>query len=453
MPQKSILTDMPLDPRNRQLLAMEKILQISRDMFATADLDELLNIIIARSMELLEAERATLFLYDSARNEMVSRIAAGAKEIRVPATAGIVGAAAASQTSLCIPDAYADPRFNREVDRQTGFVTRNLLAIPLRDYRGELVGVLEVLNKRGGAFSPDDMKLAETLAAQAGVVLQRARLLEHYIQKQRMEQSLAIARQIQQDLLPRQNPQADGFDIAGWSGPADETGGDIYDFFHLGAGRWTLMLADATGHGVGPALVIAEARAMLRALSADAAAPTQHCLDCHRRATDPACTPGIVNIPALMSKVNNLLVHDLSESRFVTCFFGLLDAAAGTVRYASAGQGPIICYNRSADKFDESSATALPLGVMDGLDFHEQVEHRLGVGDMLAVVTDGFFEAANAADEQFGTGRMCDILRACRDLPSEQIIARLRAAVDKFTAGAPQADDLTAIIVRRVAQA
>ena len=222
-----------MDPgeSERRLSALEKVLQISRDMVATADLDELLGVIIDRSMELLDSERATLFLYESEADELVSKIAAGEKEIRFSAKAGIAGAVVRTHDVLNIPDAYADGRFNREVDRQTGFRTRNILAVPLIDYSGDLVGVLEVLNKRDGDYSGGDISLARTLGAQAGVILQRARLLAHYVEKQRMEQSLAIARQIQQDLLPDADPQIEGFDVAGWSSPADETGGDIYDFF------------------------------------------------------------------------------------------------------------------------------------------------------------------------------------------------------------------------------
>ncbi|MDY7011765.1 MAG: GAF domain-containing SpoIIE family protein phosphatase [Planctomycetota bacterium] len=417
---------MPSPDREKRLSALEKVLQISRDMVATSDLDELLGVIIARSMELLEAERATLFLYDADSDELFSKIAAEAGEIRFPAGVGIAGAVVRSKQVLNVPDAYADERFNRNIDRQTGFRTRNILAVPLLDYAGELVGVLEVLNKRRSGFDNDDITLAETLGAQAGVVIQRARLLEHYLEKQRMEQALRIARQIQQDILPKENPRIAGFDMAGWSSPADETGGDIYDFLELGDGRWTFMLADATGHGIGPALVIAEARAMLRALSgAD------------------------LDIPAVMARVNDLLTVDLGQSRFVTCLFALLDGPVGIVRYVSAGQGPIIFYDRAADKFDELPATSLPLGILEGTEYNEQVNRRLAAGDMMILTTDGFFEAADAEGELFGTERMCQIIRRCRDLSADEIIQNLRQKLFEFTGPVPQADDLTAIIVKK----
>ncbi|MHC4718028.1 MAG: GAF domain-containing protein, partial [Planctomycetota bacterium] len=221
------------------MAAFEQVLQITRDMVATTDLDELLGVILDSSMKLLSAERATLFLYEPDTDEFVSRIAHGAEEIRFGASVGIAGAAGAGKEVLNIPDAYADERFNQEVDRETGYRTRNILAAPLRDHDGELVGVLEVLNKLGGPFTPEDVILAETLGAQAGVVLQRARLMEHYVEKQRMAQALSIARTIQQDQLPREEPCIEGFDVSGASWPADETGGDVFDWMDLGDGRLT----------------------------------------------------------------------------------------------------------------------------------------------------------------------------------------------------------------------
>src|SRR5262249_60870106 len=111
--------------------------------------------------------------------------------------------------------------------------------------------------------------LAEALAAQVGVAVQRATLLEHYVQKKQLEGALAIARDIQQSLLPRAAPQVPGYDLAGWSRPADQTGGDYYDFIPLGNGRLAVVVADASGHGIGAALMISETRALLRAFSGE----------------------------------------------------------------------------------------------------------------------------------------------------------------------------------------
>ena len=406
---------------------LQKVLEISRSMVAAADLDSLLLLIISRSMELLGAERATLFLYDAARDQLISRIAHGAEEIRMPADRGIAGACIRTRSVINVPDAYADERFNREIDRQTGFRTRNLLAVPLCDYAGDLVGVLEVINKAAGAFADYDINLAETLAAQAGVAIQRANLIRHFMEKQKMQRAMEIARDIQRGLLPKRNPTVAGFDIAGFSQPADETGGDIYDFVPLADGRVVVVVADAAGHGIGPALVIAETRAMLRALCGQ-----------------------VADVPVVLSAVNELLAADLGDARFVTCFFGVLDPPASCLTFASAGHGPMLFYDRQSDSFSQEVATGMPLGAFEDARFDQVIRHELRPGDFAAILTDGLFEAINANDQQFGVPRVMELLQCCRDMPAQETVEALRDTVMSYVGDQPQADDLTAVLIRRL---
>jgi phosphoserine phosphatase len=405
---------------------LERILDITRLMAATNDLGRLLRVIIDRSTELLDAERASLFVYEAEPDELVSYVATGVEEIRFPADRGIAGATIQGGRTIHVPDAYADPRFNREIDRQTGFRTREIVSVPLRDHDGQLVAVLQVLNKRGGAFRDADIALAETLAAQAGVALQRARLMEHYVREQEMRRAMAIAREIQQNLLPSEPPQVDGFDVAGASQPADDTGGDTFDFLALPDGRWMLVVADASGHGVGPALVIAETRAMLRAV----------------------CLQG-ADLPNLMGTVNTLLERDLAGGRFVTCFVGVLDAPAADLAYISAGHGPMLFYDRARDQFAEASAVQIPMGIMPELDFSDVAAHHFAPGDLAVICTDGIFEATDVQGEDFGVERTIEILRRDRDLPATRIVENLQQAVKAFTAGRPQSDDITVVAIRR----
>ncbi|MFP4053579.1 MAG: PP2C family protein-serine/threonine phosphatase [Phycisphaerae bacterium] len=409
------------DPRD-----LQQVLEITRTLAVEMDHDALLRLIIDRSVELLDAERGSLFLYDRDNDELYSTVATGTGEIRFPADRGIAGATIRGGKVLNVPDAYADDRFNPEVDRRTGFRTRNILCLPLRDYENELVGVLQVLNKRGGPFGRREEELAETLAAQAGVALQRAGLMRHYAEKQEMERAMSIARDIQRSLLPQHPPRIDGYDVAAFSRPADDTGGDVYDFLVLPDGRHMLVVADATGHGIGPALVIAETRAMLRAIS---------CSGC--------------DISAVLETANNLLHEDLGDDRFVTCFLGVLDAADARLQYAAAGHGPLLFYAREADRFARENATAVPLGIMDSMPFDDLRTVELAVGDFAAITTDGYFEAENDAGEMFGIERVEQVLRESRDLSAAEMIARLTDNVDRHATGLPQGDDLTAVVVKR----
>lgn len=405
-----------------------RLLEITRRLAAADDLDELLALVVDSSVELLGAQRSTVWLYEPDRNELVSRIATGVDELRVPAEKGFVGEAVhTGQTILC-RDAYSDARFNPEVDRQTGFVTRNLMSVPLRDFEGRVNGVLQVLNL-AGEITDANVALAETLGAQAGVAIQRAQLIGHYVEKQKMQRAMQIAREIQQGLLPKTAPVIEGFEVAGFSDPADETGGDTFDFIELPDGQWAFVVADATGHGIGPALVVAETRAMLRA-----------------GALLDARTEG--RVARMLATANRLLAADLDGSRFVTCFLGILEPATATLTWASAGHGPILFYHADEDRFEDVAATDVPLAILPDATFEGVETFRFRPGSLAIITTDGVFEAPNARGEMLGVEGMVAQLRATLDRPVGQMLCELRQAVQRHTAGTPQADDITAIAIR-----
>lgn len=416
---------------DRRIADLERLLEVSRRLGATVDLDPLLEAIAAAATQVLDCERATVFLLDRERDELHSRLATGleaspAAEIRFPVGRGIAGEVARTGAVVNIPDAYADPRFNPEFDKRSGFRTANLLTLPLTGHDGRIVGVLQVLNKRGGPFAPRDEEVAAFLGTQAGVALQRQALLEEYATKRRFERDLNIARDIQQGLLPKEQPQVAGFDIAGWNRPADLTGGDYYDFVPLADGGLAISIADVTGHGIGPALVVSEARALFRAVVRDA-----------------------TDLAADADRVQALLAQDLPEGRFVTVFCGVLDPVRGSVRFVSAGQGPILVYRHADGGMVELPTQGLPLGIVPELPYEPAVEQPLAEGDMLVLLTDGFFEWANPDGEQFGTERVHEVVHRHRADSAAALIAALHAAVLEFARGTPQGDDLTAVIVKR----
>jgi len=348
------------------------------------------------------------------------------EQFRVPASRGIVGEVVRTNTVINVPDAYKDARFNPDIDRKTGFKTRNMLTFPLVGYDNSVVGVLQVLNKRGGPFDAWDEELVHTFGAQAGLAVQRQLLLEQFAEKQRMQRDMDIAREIQQALLPSEAPTAAGFDIAGWSKPADETGGDCYDFFPLPSGHLAVTIADATGHGIGPALVIAECRALLRSAVS---------------MTD--------ELPRVATLVNRLLCDDLPDNRFVTAFFGVLVPELAEMKFVAAGHGPILAFRAASGELEQLQATSLPFGIMDDAPFDETATMSFAPGDMLLMLTDGFFEWANNDREQYGIARAGELVRQHRDRPAAEIIATIYKSVLDFSGGTPQADDLTAVIVKK----
>jgi serine phosphatase RsbU (regulator of sigma subunit) len=245
-------------------------------------------------------------------------------------------------------------------------------------------------------------------------------------QLDRVTHDLDIARSIQQELIPDQPPQLNDFEIAGWNQPADQTGGDYFDWQVLPDGRVAISVADATGHGIGPALVSTSCRAYARA-SLISNGTQDHLLD----------------------RLNGLLAQDLSENRFVTFVALLLDPRRATVKVNSAGHGPILWYHRDTDKIENIDAQGIPLGMIPGTSYCPGPEIQMASGDMLVLITDGFYEWENAGGEQFGINRLESVIRECRDYKPEEIIARLRSRVVDFCGGTKQQDDLTAVLLRR----
>lgn len=407
---------------SRQLLT---VLEVSRDLAETTNLLQLLGRITESALHVLNCERASVFLYDASTGELRSQVATGGQEIRFPATLGIAGEAFRTGTVVNVPDAYADTRFNREIDRRTGFRTRNLLTCPLNDRDNKPLGVLQVLNKRDGRFDDGDELLARTFGAQAGVAIQRQRLIEESVKKQRIERDLEIAGEIQQALLPKAPPVIERFDIAGWNRPADSTGGDLYDFVPTADGDLAVVVADVTGHGIGPALVMAECRALIRSAL--------------------LWTP---RVDQIFSQVNTILCDDLVDGRFVTTFLGILKPSLRKMEFLSAGHGPVLFREGATGAIRELPVDGCPLGIDSGIPFGEVRELPFATGDILAIVTDGFFEWTNESGEAFGIKRLGAEIDRNPSRPASAMIEQLHRAALDFAGDSPQLDDLTAVIVK-----
>jgi phosphoserine phosphatase len=406
---------------------LEHILEATRKLAQPLDLDTMLAHVIDEGRKVLRADRGTVFLYDARTDELFSKVATGTDTLRMPADKGIVGEAARTRQVVNVPDCYADPRFNREIDRQTGYRTRCPLSVPLIGYDDALVGVLQVLNKQDGIFTEDDEHIALALGAQCAVALQRARMLEEILAKEKMERELAVARDIQMRVFPKKIPELDGYDIAGWSRPADETGGDIFDVIRIADKSLLLLLGDATGHGIGAALSVTQVRSMLR-----------------------MCMRLGAGLDKSFQHINDQLSDDLASNRFVTAFLGVLDAAAHTIDYHSGGQGPILCLRSERGECEWLNPSTVPMGMMPGPPMKRPEPLMLGRGDILALITDGIYEYENPAAEQFEGKRVEELILEHQNEPMTSLVERIVRRVDEFAEGASQNDDMTLLLVRRL---
>jgi len=242
--------------------ALYALLELSKALSSVVDLDDLLTVIVERSSAVMEAERTSVFIYDSERERLWSRVAQGVDHgtIEVAVGSGVVGDVARTRELTNIPDAYADPRFNRDIDRKTSFRTAAILCAPVIGSKGSLLGVIESINKATGArFDEQDEKLMAALAAHVAVAIERAQTTEVQLENERFAESLRLANEIQMRMLPSGTislPANARFALHAYIRPAKQVGGDLYDFF------WTddvlrFCIGDVTGKGVEAAALTA----------------------------------------------------------------------------------------------------------------------------------------------------------------------------------------------------
>lgn len=406
--------------------ALGRILEVTRKLAAPFDLDTMLNEVVNAARTILDADRGSVFLYDPASDELCVQVATDMDAIRIPANKGIVGECAQTRTLINVPDCYADDRFNRDIDRQTGYRTRCMLTLPLIGYEDSLIGVLQILNKHSGVFDAQDEYVATALAAQAAVVLHRVKLTEAIIASEKLDREITVARDVQMGTLPKRMPSLPGFDIAGTFTPTDQTGGDLYDFVSVGDERLFVLMGDATGHGIGPALSATQVRAMLRvALRLGA------------------------GLDETFIHINNQLVEDLPDDRFVTAFFGLLDAAENVMAFHSGGQGPIMHFRAATGEYAWYEPSTFPLGYMEQTALGDAIRLSLEPGDILGLISDGIFEFENAEGVQFGQAGVTGVIDRGEFDSMSDLVAQMMEATYAHGGPVPQADDITIVLIRR----
>lgn len=413
---------------DRLLGDLRAIIEVSRAMAGERDLDRLLALILGAVRDLARAERASLFIVDHERGELWTRIAQQAGEIRLPLGSGLAGTVATTGMPINIPDAYADPRFNPEHDRSSGFCTRSLLSLPLRNHQGQIVGVLQVLNKKDGrAFDAYDEDILSALAAQAAVAIDTAQLIQRDLDRQRMARELELARTIQLALLPASPPELPGWRMSGFCRSCDETGGDYYDFIPVPGDGVDAVIGDISGHGIAAALMMSTARAFLRAL--------------HSQERDPA---------RLVSRLNDLLESDMAADAFMSLALCRC-SGDGTVQVVLAGHEPPLIH-RSGKGFDAPCEGGPLLSLVSGLNFRPATVPALAPGDLLVLATDGITEAHRRPGQAlFGTERLRRVVAEAAPGGALAVCQAVAAAVDDHLGDQTPHDDMTLAVVERTA--
>jgi sigma-B regulation protein RsbU (phosphoserine phosphatase) len=404
---------------DKKIQELNTLFDIGKELSATLDRDKIVALLTYAIMGELVVNRCAVFLRQGEVMQLVSDRGSQAGTLSIHCQEGkpflrrLCGTEKPFLVEECEDEGW------RGVLGELGLA----LVAPMR-YKEETRGVIGVGPKlAGAAFSEHDMEFLSTLGNYAMICLENARLFQEALEKQRMEEELAIARQIQQRLLPATVPTLPGFDLAGMNISSREVGGDYYDWIVFDARHCAVAIADVSGKGAPAALLMANLQASLRAL---------------------AVAHG--NVSEMVARINNLIHASTDLSKFITFFYAELDLEEKRLTYCNAGHNPPLLL-RVDDTVETLETGGLILGMMRDVPY-EVASVTLRPGDVLLMYTDGVSEALNGAEEELGEERLVAALREFRSLPAAEMVNRIYESVRAFSGDMPQSDDLTMVALR-----
>ena len=413
---------------------LRMLLDITRTISRSLDLDEVLNLVMDTLDSLLPYDAAGIYLVKcsgplpqgdgTADETCVFRTQAvrgydiaDLQELHLKMGEGLIGHVALSGKPFISHDVRKEPRYINARAR-----THSEMVAPIISNH-EVIGVFDLESDELNAYTKDDLDVLMLLSSQVAIIIEKVMLHEQLIEKQRLETQLEIARQVQLQLLPPRDPQLEGFDISGYNFPTEEVSGDYYDWVRIYEDQIGIVIADVSGKGVPAALLMAFLRASLRAASHIGYAPH-----------------------ISMSKVNYLLCESIERNQFVTAFYGILDATNRTLAYSNAGHNPPLLMDADGKaRFEERGG--VPLGMFRDSRYYEYYA-TIDPGQVLVLYTDGVTEAMNPAGEDYGRDRLVDAVRRCRDLSAREMIDFIHRDVVEWTDGLGLTDDVTFFIVK-----
>ena len=300
------------------------------------------------------------------------------------------------------------------------------LIVPLI-HEKNLIGILSLGRKKSGKFyRREDINLLNILANQGAIAIENALMLEEVIEKERMEEELNIARDLQVSMLPVECPQIEGFEIAAFSESAREVGGDFYDFIEIGADKMGVVIGDVTGKSVSGALVMSASRSIFRMLGDEK-----------------------LNVSESMIRANRRTIQDIKSGMFVALLYAVCEPETRSLSICSAGQTQPVFRSASSGEatLAETKGDSFPLGILEEANY-EETRLQLEPGDSVVLYTDGVVEAMNDNGELFSFDRLIEVVKESESRSAQSLLEEIKSQVNKFAGSAPQHDDITIIVIQ-----
>jgi phosphoserine phosphatase RsbU/P len=419
-----------LDVRPQEKL--KAILEISRTLAGTLEVESLLPKILDSLFNIFPAaDRGCILLKDPKTGKMVPRAMKHRHEHQdssVKLSRTILNAVLEQKKAILSADAATDTRFDSS-ESISALTIRSMMCVPMLDLQGEPVGVINIDTQNPVTqFKNEDLDIMAAVAGQAGLTYESAKLLNSYVQKQKQDSEMEIARNVQHALLPETLPEVEGYEFFAFYESAQAVGGDYYDVIPTDDGKIWLAFGDVAGKGVPASLVMSRLSSVVRSTC--------------EFVTDAA---------EAVCKINDHMCAKAVEGRFVTFVLFIIDTANHTMSLVNAGHmSPMI---RKPDGIVEEFAEetiGVPIGVIEGFPF-EKLERKLAPGETVVIYTDGVSEAMNAQQELYGIERLQEFVKSHTAKPSE-LGPQIREDVRKHAAGHPQNDDITLMAFGRVGE-
>jgi hypothetical protein len=422
--QTGFLTgDKAKDARNVAIL-----LDTIADVTAAQDLDSLLRSIVDKAIAITHAERGLLLLKDEESGALKIRVARDKTGQPLPPGLKYSQSIPQKVFETGKAETLMDAAGGGDVALGQSILDLRLVSVmcaPLTTAE-ETLGVLYVDSRASAkGFTKGDLELFQTLGSQCGLAIHNAKLVDAYLERQRLQHDLHVAKDIQQGMLPRKVIERPRVEIAGFNRPCEETGGDYFDYIPMRDRRMGVVIGDVSGHGIGAALFMATARALLRAFTYKVEHPSE-----------------------VLGEVNRFLERDMPAGSFMTLFFGEVNTKTGSFRYSSAGHNPVILFRKKTGSFEELEKTGPGLGLIEGVEYGLCETEPIGPGDILLLYTDGLPEAMSPDKELFGEERMKTLLAGLQERTPQEIVGQLVRAATEWTRAEDFDDDLTLVVVK-----
>jgi len=398
------------------------------EVLGEPDFDKLLEKLVDHAVMTTRTERGILLLLEGGR--LTVKVARDKKRQNLPSAVNISHTICDRVLQRDVPvfERVSDEHEGRSISESVAAMRlRQVMCAPLRA-RGRMLGVIYVDSTLAGpAPKAADLVLFHAQAGLMGMAIQNHRLFNEAVEARAMDQQLKIARQIQSALLPDSPVAMADVEFAGFSEPSDLVGGDYFDYFQLDPRRVGITVADVSGHGIGPALIMSNVRAHLRSLLFT------------RR-----------SLSGLYGMMNQALCNDLSDGMFVSLFVGVYHKDKQILEFQNAGHAAPLIYSPADDRFREIRSNAPALGIIDDLSAGPCPSVVLRPGEVLVVYTDGVSEMHDRTGTLFGEDgiRKCVRHALAAGGGAAEIVACIREAAYAHADGLPARDDVTLAVMR-----